>query len=778
MKKSATEQSAANTVAFAAAPAISKTRIGPKPVSSLRLLNITAGRDALLHYFENTWNLTETLFSALTSEDAYFLRPYHKTRHPLVFYYAHPVTFYINKLLVAGFITESVDREFEVLFETGVDEMSWDDLHDGEQSIWPPLSDVVDYRKKVFEIVTELIKTHPVFDQPITMDSPGWAMVMCFEHERIHLETSSVLMRELPPQYVRTPVNWPQVLLRKDAQPNTNPVVGEHYPADNAMIAVDARTVKLGKPGTWPSFGWDNEYGEDKHQTAAFRASRRLISNGEFYQFVVSGAYLDEKYWSEQGWGWRRFRNTRWPTFWVQDGPVGSHRFKLRTTFSVEQMQWDWPAIVNHYEATAYCAWRSERDGVKTPYRLLQENEHLAMREPTLQNAFAWAPDKPALVDIDRVMADEADLASGYEVNNNLHFGSESPVDRFAPNSLGFNDVFGNVWQWCEDTFHPLPGFRIHPYYVDFSTPCFDDQHQMILGGSFISTGDEASMWARFHFRPHFFQHAGFRLVQGEDKADAKEDRYETNALLNQYLLFHWGSENDQRDEQISSRIGHPKVKPFTQATVDLVNRFAGNKGKVLDLGCAVGRASFELSRTFQKVIGLDYSQSFIDACNVLKEDKKLNYLRHESGRFDTELQAKVDDSIDVSGIQFLQGDASDLHSKQLNIPMRGFDAALLSNLLCRLPDPAACLRQFVEDDKLLSKGGVVILCSPNSWMAEYTEVENFVDGENNEAALDKLATILTGFELVHEEDLPFMIREHRRKYEYIVSQVSVWRKK
>ena len=76
-----------------------------------------------------------------------------------------------------------------------------------------------------------------------------------------------------------------------------------------------------------------------------------------------------------------------------------------------------------------------------------------------------------------------------------------------------FGDVFGNVWHWCEDHFHPLEGFRIHPYYDDFSTPCYDGKHLMILGGSFISTGDEATVHARFHFRPHFFQHAGFRIV-------------------------------------------------------------------------------------------------------------------------------------------------------------------------------------------------------------------------------------------------------------------------
>src|SRR5690606_18089334 len=111
------------------------------------------------------------LFSALTSEEAYYLRPYHKTRHPLIFYFCHPVTFYINKLIVAGLLEEPVNRHFEFLFETGVDEMSWDDLHEGDQTVWPPLVEVVAYRKQVYDIVRNLILTHPGLDQPITMNS-------------------------------------------------------------------------------------------------------------------------------------------------------------------------------------------------------------------------------------------------------------------------------------------------------------------------------------------------------------------------------------------------------------------------------------------------------------------------------------------------------------------------------------------------------------------------------------------------------------------------------
>ena len=177
---------------------------------SLPALDLRAGRDEILKYFQNTWELTEILFSSLVTEEAFYRRPYHKTRHPLIFYYAHPVCFYVNKLLVSGLIQDPVNREFELLFETGVDEMTWDDLHESDQEIWPTLKDVRAYRDQVYTIVTDVIKMHPSFDEPITQAKASWSLVMAFEHERIHLETSSVLIRELPHELVRKPKDWPK----------------------------------------------------------------------------------------------------------------------------------------------------------------------------------------------------------------------------------------------------------------------------------------------------------------------------------------------------------------------------------------------------------------------------------------------------------------------------------------------------------------------------------------------------------------------------------------
>jgi formylglycine-generating enzyme required for sulfatase activity len=168
----------------------------------------------------------------------------------------------------------------------------------------------------------------------------------------------------------------------------------------------------------------------------------------------------------------------------VPDGPQGLNKFKLRTIFEVIDFEPLWPAIVNFHEAQAYCAWRAQKDGSPVPYTLLSEGEHLSLR---------------------------VQARGGRDWNIELVHGSECPVDAYvSPGKFG--DVFGNAWQWSCDTFSPLVGFHPHPYYEDFSSPCFDGEHQMIFGGSFISTGDEASEWARFHFRPHFFQHASFRM--------------------------------------------------------------------------------------------------------------------------------------------------------------------------------------------------------------------------------------------------------------------------
>lgn len=405
----------------------------------------------------------------------------------------------------------------------------------------------------------------------------------------------------------------------------------------------------------------------------------------------------------------------------MQDGPAGSHLYKLRTIFEIVDMQLDLPVCVNFHEAKAYCTWRSERDGSAMPYRLLTEAEHNAIRD-----------------------------GKEHECNNNLAYGSEIPVTAMPANNKGFHDVFGNLWQWCEDHFHPLEGAAPHPYYDDFSTPCYDGEHQMIFGGSFISTGDEASRFARFHFRPHFFQHAGFRIARSDDCNPDSGARvlhkgaaiYETQEMLDKYMLMHWGSEEEIYSNVPKSKFAKPETVHLPVKCAELVIQYANGFDSALDIGCSVGRSTFELAHKFRKITGIDYSNEFIDKANQLKNSG------HEN-------------------IKFERADAC-----ALPLYINNYDAVLMSNTLCRLPDPAACLERMQGANALVKSGGVLVMTTPFSWMEQYTPKSRWLNG------IDDIQKILTEFELIHQEELPFVIRDHSRRFEYIVALASVWRRK
>ena len=74
--------------------------------------------------------------------------------------------------------------------------MSWDDLSQSRQD-WPSIRDCHAYRKTAYEIIHRVLATHPCLDKPASLGTVGWAVFMGFEHEKMHIETSSVLIREV-----------------------------------------------------------------------------------------------------------------------------------------------------------------------------------------------------------------------------------------------------------------------------------------------------------------------------------------------------------------------------------------------------------------------------------------------------------------------------------------------------------------------------------------------------------------------------------------------------
>ena len=60
--------------------------------------SIEVKRAEIKGYFKNTWLTYEALFSLINTDEAFYLRP-EPLRHPLIFYFGHTATFFINKML-------------------------------------------------------------------------------------------------------------------------------------------------------------------------------------------------------------------------------------------------------------------------------------------------------------------------------------------------------------------------------------------------------------------------------------------------------------------------------------------------------------------------------------------------------------------------------------------------------------------------------------------------------------------------------------------------------
>ena len=141
-----------------------------------------------------------------------------------------------------------------------------------------------------------------------------------------------------------------------------------------------------------------------------------------------------------------------------------------------------------------------------------------AMREAGLNLNFAWG--SPATAD-DGVRPFAAVAGNAWEYRRpcgNLTASQISPSKGTAP--VVRTRENHRTQRYCEDWFAALPGFNVHHLYDDFSAPCMDGQHSLILGGSFASTGNEASAFSRFHFRSHFHNLIGFRVVEGEGEPE------------------------------------------------------------------------------------------------------------------------------------------------------------------------------------------------------------------------------------------------------------------
>lgn len=235
---------------------------------------------------------------------------------------------------------------------------------------------------------------------------------------------------------------------------------------------------------------------------------------------------------------------------------------------------------------------------------------------------------------------------------------------------------------------------------------------------------------------------------------------YETEKLLAEYLLFHYAAP----EEILPWEFGPREALDYA---VRVVDHFSDGKvGRGLDIGCAVGRSTYEMSRNCSEVIGIDFSKAFVEAAEALKQGER-TIPRLEEGHLQSELTVSLPEGIEPRRSSFEQGDAMNLRDD-----IGSFDRVLAANLICRLPEPEKFLQRLPS---LINAGGELVLATPCTWLAEFTPPERFPKGQTLEWLK---ASLEDDFEFLAETNEPFLIRETARKFQWTVALVTKWRRR
>jgi ergothioneine biosynthesis protein EgtB len=273
----------------------------------------------------------------------------------------------------------------------------------------PGLAEVRAYRRAVDERMAAWMAMGPVPPEAVALINIG------VNHEQQHQELLLTDIKHLLSCNPLAPVyapRWPLAPVR------AVPEGWVEHPGGAAQI------------GHEPSqgFAFDNESPRHTVLLAPHALARRLVTHGEWMEFIEDGGYEDPRWWFSAGWDWRRSQGVGAPLYWQRDG-------NSYTSFTLHgRVAIDPHTPVTHvslYEADAYARWRGATLGL--PLRLPTEAEWEAA-------AFAQAQ-------------------AGWTHGNFLESRALHPMPVSAEHE-GPLQLFGDTWEWTQSAYQPYPGFR------------------------------------------------------------------------------------------------------------------------------------------------------------------------------------------------------------------------------------------------------------------------------------------------------------------------------
>jgi ergothioneine biosynthesis protein EgtB len=425
---------------------------------------------ALLNELEACWRRTDEIFGLLRPE-AFMARPIPE-RQPFVFYLGHLPAFAWN-LVCAGLLNRGGSRqpEFDDLFARGIDPPVTGAPPERETiARWPHVEDIHGYRDEVRAALRAVAEDVVALGDQHVMSDRGRVWHTVIEHEMEHHETLLYML-----QHLEGPLKRPSRTL---PPPCFEPAVA------GRQLDIPAGRAQLGARFDDVPFGWDNEFPAREVDVPAFRIDSTPVMNGEFFEFMNAGGYENPAWWTSADWRWRRSPAIRHPASWRKVGEDWLAR-GLFEDLPLTRV-FDWPVSVSWAEACAYLRWCGKRLPSEAEYH------RAAFGTPDGHtNEHPWG-NQPA----------EAR-------HGNLDFHNWSPVPvgchPDGQSAFGVHELVGNGWEWTSTRFSSYTGFEAYmPDYPGYSADFFDEEHHVMLGGSWATSTRLVRRSFRNWFRPHY----------------------------------------------------------------------------------------------------------------------------------------------------------------------------------------------------------------------------------------------------------------------------------
>lgn len=206
---------------------------------------------------------------------------------------------------------------------------------------------------------------------------------------------------------------------------------------------------------------------------------------------------------------------------------------------------------------------------------------------------------------------------------------------------------------------------------------------------------------------------------------------------------------------------------------------FTPRKGWALDIGCAVGRLTFEMTKTHDRAVGIDTSLSFIRAARKLMTQRHLEFDLIMEGEITEKKFSNLDPDFKFENAEFIVADA-------MALPFRSnrFTTTSSVNILEKVPNP---FLHFSEANRVMDKKNARFLFSdPFSWDETVSSPDLWLGGRNKGPfkgfGIDNVCHMLQddsgifapGFSIQETGRVQWKIRKTQNLWEHIASQFII----